>query len=314
MPTDSSSKIVGARRRACVNCTSVKSKCLPLSADECQRCNRLGKRCTYLNVVEKRKSPSSASYVLSKPQRLVEMLTCVASRTRLLEQRLNRVLTMLSERAKGTPLSGFITQLSTADLDLEIDMLGVDRISGSSLPRSFAPQQSLDVIEYGFITLDEAQILLDNYRTRAVPHFPFVPISPGTTVASLKSAKPFLFMCIMATMKVDNCTIQRQIGEEVRMQAHQRVLMQSESSLELLQGLLVYIAWYQYFFSYEKQQIVQLAQLCVSLVQNLGLDQNPDNKRRTVDLGPDETASGRKAARSMDQLRALLGAYCTASW
>lgn len=71
MPTDSSSKVVGVRRRACVNCTSVKSKCLPLSADECQRCNRLGKRCTYLNVVEKRKSPSSASYVLMKSQRLV---------------------------------------------------------------------------------------------------------------------------------------------------------------------------------------------------------------------------------------------------
>ncbi|KAJ4006465.1 hypothetical protein NW766_010555 [Fusarium irregulare] len=118
----------------------------------------------------------------------------------------------------------------------------------------------------------------------------------------------------MATMKVDNCTIQRQIGEEVKMQAHQRVLMESESSLELLQGVLVYIAWYQYFFSYEKQQIVQLAQLCVSLVHNLGLDQNPNNTRRKVDLGPDETAPGRKAARSTDQLRALLGTYCTASW
>ncbi|RGP64022.1 hypothetical protein FLONG3_9721 [Fusarium longipes] len=294
MPTDTSSKVVGVRRRACVNCTSVKSKCLPLSADECQRCNRLGKRCTYLNVVEKRKSPSSAS------------------RTRLLEQRLNRVLSMLSERAKGTPLSGFITQLSSADLD--IDMLGVDGISGSSLPRSFAPQQPLEVVDHGLITLDEAQTLLDNYRKRAVPHFPFVPISPETTVQSLRTARPFLFMCIMATMKVDNCTIQRQIGEEVRMQAHQRVLMQSESSLELLQGLLVYIAWYQYFFSYEKQQIVQLTQLCVSLVHSLGLDQNPSNTRRKVDLGPDETASGRRAARSTDQLRALLGTYCTASW
>ncbi|KAG7405452.1 hypothetical protein Forpe1208_v015021 [Fusarium oxysporum f. sp. rapae] len=116
-------------------------------------------------------------------------------------------------------------------------------------------------------------------------------------------------------MKFGNCTIQRQIGEEIRNQAHQRVLMQSESTLEILQGLLIYLAWYQYFFiSYEKQQIVPIAQLCVSLVQNLGLDQNPDNMRRKVDLGPDETAPGRKAARSAEQLRALLGTYCTASW
>ncbi|KAM0247190.1 hypothetical protein ACHAP5_004271 [Fusarium lateritium] len=118
----------------------------------------------------------------------------------------------------------------------------------------------------------------------------------------------------MATMKFDNCTIQRQVGEEVRIQAHQRVLMESESSLELLQGLLIYLAWYQYFFSYERQQIIQLAQLCVSLVHSLGLDQNPNNVRRKVDLGPDETAPGRKGTRSTDQLRALLGTYCTASW
>ncbi|SCO44066.1 related to cercosporin resistance protein [Fusarium fujikuroi] len=116
-------------------------------------------------------------------------------------------------------------------------------------------------------------------------------------------------------MKFDNCNIQHQIGEEIRNQAHQRVLMQSESTLEILQGLLIYLSWYQYFFiSYEKQQIVPIAQLCVSLVQNLGLDQNPDNMRRKVDLGPDETAPGRKAARSAEQLRALLGTYCTASW
>lgn len=219
---------------------------------------------------------------------------------------------MLSERAKGTPLSGFITQLSAGDLD--IDMMGADQLPGSSLPRSFAPRQSLEVIDHGLLTLGEAQVLLDKYRTRAIQHFPFIPISPETTAQNLRTAKPFLFMCIMAAMKVDNCTIQRQIGEEVRMQAHQRVLLQSESSLELLQGILVYLAWYQYFFSYEKQQIVPLAQLCVSLVYNLGLDQNPNNTRRKVDLGPDETASGRKAARSTDQLRALLGTYCTASW
>ncbi|KAJ4218607.1 hypothetical protein NW757_014594, partial [Fusarium falciforme] len=62
------------------------------------------------------------------------------------------------------------------------------------------------------------------------------------------------------------------------------------------------------------QQIVQLAQLCVALVHNLGLDQNPDNGKRKVDLGPDETESCRRSPRTTDQLRALLGTFCTASW
>ncbi|KAF5555876.1 cercosporin resistance protein [Fusarium mexicanum] len=293
--TSTAPKPSGVRRRACVNCTSVKSKCLPFSSDECQRCNRLGKRCTYLNVVEKRKSPTSSS------------------RTRLLEQRLSRVLALLGNQAQGTPMSGFVAQLAAEDLNMNV----LNGNSSGQLPLSLGLtlQGTLDIVDRGFLSLAEAQSLLDNYRSKAVQHFPFVPISSEITVSDLRSAKPFLFMCVMATMKFDNCSIQHQIGEEIRNQAHQRVLMQSESTLEILQGLLIYLAWYQYFFiSYEKQQIVPIAQLCISLVQNLGLDQNPDNMRRKVDLGPDETAHGRKAARSAEQLRALLGTYCTASW
>ncbi|KAF5000531.1 hypothetical protein FGRMN_1698 [Fusarium graminum] len=219
-------------------------------------------------------------------------------------------MSLLGEQDKGTPVSGFIAQLSAADLDL--DILGRTQVPQLRLPRNL--QQTPVVVGHNFLTIAEAQTLLDNYRTKAVQHFPFIPIASDIAASSLKETKPFLFMSIMATMKFDNCTIQRQMGEEVRIQAHQRVLLESESSLELLQGLLVYLAWYQYFFSYEKQQIVQIAQLCVSLVHSLGLDQNPTNTRRKVDLGPDETALGRKAARTTDQLRALLGTYCTASW
>ncbi|KAF5565741.1 cercosporin resistance protein [Fusarium phyllophilum] len=250
---------------------------------------------TYLNIVEKRKSPSSAP------------------RTRLLEQRLSRVLALLGNQGQGMPMSGFVAQLAAEDLNLNV--LNSSHLGQLPLSQGLTLLGTLDVVDRGFVSLAEAQSLLDNYRNKAAQHFPFVPIASDTTVASLRSTKPFLFMCIIATMKVDNCSIQHQIGEEIRNQAHQRVLMQSESTLEILQGLLIYLAWYQYFFiSYEKQQIVPIAQLCVSLIQNLGLDQNPDNMRRKVDLGPDETAPGRKAARSAEQLRALLGTYCTASW
>ncbi|KAG5775076.1 hypothetical protein H9Q73_011247 [Fusarium xylarioides] len=196
---------------------------------EAQRCNRLGKQCTYLNVVEKRKSPSSSS------------------RTRLLEQRLTRVLALLGNQGQGAPMSGFVAQLAAENLNV----LKGSQLSQLPLSQGLTLHGTLDVVDRGFVSLAEAQSLLDNYQ----------------------------------------------------------------STLEILQGLLIYLAWYQYFFiSYEKQQIVPIAQLCVSLVQNLGLDQNPDNMRRKVDLGPDETAPGRKAARSAEQLRALLGTYCTASW
>lgn len=195
---------------------------------------------------------------------------------------------------------------------------GLEGITGSAFPliprygiTHLAPR---DVIDRGLVTLDLAQTLFDKYHTEAIYHFPFVIPNAEADINSLRSNRSFLFLCIMASMLFEDCSLQRQLGEEVRIQAHRRVLLESESSLELLQGLLVYLAWYQYHFLPETQQIVPLAQLCVALVHNLGLDQNPDNGKRKVDLGPDETESCRRSPRTTDQLRALLGTFCTASW
>ncbi|EEU36669.1 uncharacterized protein NECHADRAFT_105600 [Fusarium vanettenii 77-13-4] len=260
---------VGLRRRACVNCTTAKSKCLPISSTECERCNRLGRRCVYQNVLNKRKSPSGTS------------------RVKLLEQRIESLLSLLNNQPHSS--------------------------SGVMLSQ-FQPQGLSGLVDRGLVTLDLAQTLLDEYRTKAVYHFPFVLPDAESDINSLRFNSPFLFLCIMTSMLFKDCSLQRQLGEEVRIQAHRRVLLESESSLELLQGLLVYLAWYQYHFLPETQQIVQLGQLCVALVHNLGLDQNPENGKRKVDLGPDETESCRWSPRTTDQLRALLGTFCTASW
>ncbi|KAH7255054.1 hypothetical protein NW759_012651 [Fusarium solani] len=284
---------VGLRRRACVNCTAGKSKCLPISPTECERCKRLGKRCVYQNVLNKRKSPSGTS------------------RVKLLEQRIESLLSLLNNQPHSSS-SVILSQLQPQGLS------GLADITSSTF--TLPPQHGIthlaprDVIDRGLVTLDLAQTLFDKYRTEATYHFPFVFPKVETDINSFRSNSPFLFLCIMASMLFKDCSLQRQLGEEVRIQAHRRVLLESESSLELLQGLLVYLAWYQYHFLPETQQIVQLAQLCVALVHNLGLDQNPDNGKRKVDLGPDETESCRRSPRTTDQLRALLGAFCTASW
>ncbi|KAF5008359.1 hypothetical protein FDECE_5402 [Fusarium decemcellulare] len=270
------------------------SKCIPISADECERCKRLGKNCVYLDVVAKRKSPAGPS------------------RVKLLEQKVNSLLSLLDNRPQDTSVDRVISQFRPEDLS------ELSRITGRTLPltlhRGPTHQAPLDVIDRGLITRETAQSLLDDYCAKAVHNFPFVPIPIETDINSLRLTRPFLCLCIMYTMMVKNCTLQRQLGEEVRVQLHKRILLESENSLELLQGLLVYLAWYQYHYTPEKQQIVQLAQLCVALVQNLGLDQNPGNSKRTVNLGPDETEPYRGSARTTDQLRALLGAYCISSW
>lgn len=51
------------KRRACVACTAAKAKCTPQDTDLCQRCARLGKSCTYLDLPQtKRKHKVAPRY------------------------------------------------------------------------------------------------------------------------------------------------------------------------------------------------------------------------------------------------------------
>ncbi|KAH6893366.1 hypothetical protein B0T10DRAFT_482102 [Thelonectria olida] len=293
MPPTSSPPAASTRRRACVNCTAAKSKCLPISPDECDRCHRLGKTCVYGNILTKRRSPTGTS------------------RVRLLENKLNSIVSLINNHhPQDAALAGLLSQIQS---QTRSEPQGLSR-------RINAPTHGLtrvetsDIVDRGLVSLELARTLLHDYRKKAIHHFPFVIVSPEVDANSLRLRTPFLFLCIMGSMMVKDCPLQRQIGQEIRIQFHQRLLLESETSLELLQGLLVYLAWYQYHFLPENQQLVQIAQLCVAQVHSLGLDQNPQNHKRRVDLGPPETEQHRASARSLEELRALLGTYCTASW
>lgn len=48
------------KRRACVACTAAKAKCTPQTVDLCQRCARLGKSCTYLDLPQTRRKNKAA--------------------------------------------------------------------------------------------------------------------------------------------------------------------------------------------------------------------------------------------------------------
>ena len=59
MSSDSSRAITSAaKRRACLPCTNAKSKCSGaiLSSGICERCSRLGKRCIFLDMPERRRN------------------------------------------------------------------------------------------------------------------------------------------------------------------------------------------------------------------------------------------------------------------
>lgn len=112
---------------------------------------------------------------------------------------------------------------------------------------SHSPQSSLsilshhpDLIAKTIITYSEASDSLSLFRAQAA-RFPFVIVKPDVTVDDMRRSRPFLLLAILAfgTQKQK----QAQVEVELRLVLARRVVVDMEKSLDLLQGLLVYIAW-----------------------------------------------------------------------
>jgi hypothetical protein len=70
-----------------------------------------------------------------------------------------------------------------------------------------------------------------------------VIIPPDVSVHHLRQNKPFLFLAILAAASYENMPLQRSLGAEVKKAVSARMILNGEVSFDMLQGLLVYLAW-----------------------------------------------------------------------
>lgn len=75
--------------------------------------------------------------------------------------------------------------------------------------------------------------------------FPFVVIPEDETAESFRKRKPLLYKTCIAAAHHRNTTMQRQMSHDLLKSIAERVLVNSEKSLDLLQGILVFAAWYE---------------------------------------------------------------------
>jgi hypothetical protein len=91
--------------------------------------------------------------------------------------------------------------------------------------------------------MDTATSLLNTFKEKMIPHFPFVIIQPNISAEYLRREKKFLFLAILASASFADMPLQRRLGMEVKKAVASRMIVNGEMSFELLQGLLVYLAW-----------------------------------------------------------------------
>lgn len=100
-----------------------------------------------------------------------------------------------------------------------------------------------DVIDQGLLSMEAAETLLEIFKNKMTPHFPFVVIPPDTSAECLRHEKKFLFLAILASASFMDMPLQRRLGMEVKKAVAARMISDGEVTFELLQGLLVYLAW-----------------------------------------------------------------------
>ncbi|EUC36546.1 hypothetical protein COCCADRAFT_87763 [Bipolaris zeicola 26-R-13] len=120
------------------------------------------------------------------------------------------------------------------------------------------------------ISLVHMQMLLDTYRGM-VDYFPFVVVPRDCRCQDLFHNRPMLLFAVLTAASYDSPQLRHSLGQEFRKVVMVKI-MQGEKSLDLLQGLLVFIAWHQHYMDAQAVSITLLLQLCLGIAHDLGLD------------------------------------------
>ena len=215
------------------------------------RCHRLNKECRPSATI-RRRNPKKTS--VSKSARLEEKLDGLVSLLKAGPQ--SDVIaadaqatatiypsahcTEVQTNDKTTRRSGRGSVMSVLDghrLNLPILIAGTTDFEGTS---SNSASVLRDAIEPSPLEAEEYLTLFHTYKST---YFPFVHIPPTITAQQLRQERPFLWLCIM-TIASKSTSQQQVLGSKIRETLALEMLLKSGQNIDLLLGLLAYIAWY----------------------------------------------------------------------
>ncbi|OOQ87164.1 hypothetical protein PEBR_18497 [Penicillium brasilianum] len=150
-------------------------------------------------------------------------------------------------RQKSKPAKADVAALE-AKLDRMVALLAASERPPGGLSSDVTPSpgcysataRSVDVSTPGDI---EFPALLETYVKMMIPMFPFVPVPSHMTVEDLCRERPFLYLNI-TMIACPNPERQRELSKAVKEYIADRIIMQGQRSLDLLQGLLVHLVWF----------------------------------------------------------------------
>lgn len=149
-----------------------------------------------------------------------------------------------------TPPADISSLYPSGSLEMNFDTGFATPMSDQSMPQLssafssyLTPVGPYDVISRGFLDFDQAEAAIRVFQSK-VSAFPFVVVPSNTSLKCLRYQRPFLLLAVLCCGSGHNEELQSQLELEIRENLSRRVTIDGEKSLDILQGLLVYITWY----------------------------------------------------------------------
>ncbi|CAI6094070.1 unnamed protein product [Clonostachys chloroleuca] len=122
--------------------------------------------------------------------------------------------------------------------------------------------------------LSSAESLLEAFHAM-VPQFPCILLPQNATVPTLAATKPFLLLAILASTSGSK-TLQGHTlyDAEFRKVLGLKFVAGGERNIQLLQGLLIYCAWYPFHLRPRNKQVFHYIRMIGDLIHDLDLDQD----------------------------------------
>ncbi|RFU79745.1 alpha beta-hydrolase [Trichoderma arundinaceum] len=158
---------------------------------------------------------------------------------------------------------------------------------------------------------DQANKLMEFYRNALAFHTPFILIPGEKTAQDLYNDSPFLLRAILFSASYDNPSQQHYLEKDIMKYISDHLILKGERSIDLLQGLLVYITWSGPF------QVALLLQLALATLNDLGLSR-ASPARESQDTLLDEIKYPEQCAPKLDPFsyascRMILGCFYLSS-
>ncbi|OKL61931.1 hypothetical protein UA08_03017 [Talaromyces atroroseus] len=223
-----------------------------------------------------------------------------------LEGRIDTLTTMIQSIANGT------TGLQINPNESLITTSGSTSKSTSTYSDSEVAPPLYD------LALDEAAWYLDRFVTHMLPCFPFIWLSPGTTIQQLRWERPFLAEAITA---VATPSMQEKLARTERLKFHltRSAVLENQSSIDMLLAILTYVAWSTDPFIQRGSNLSRMIMLAMSLVYDLQSSKPPPPDahviaKMTPGLGhPERNPSDSSARGFIEQQRAVLACFLLSS-